>query len=206
MIRDRIAECDARNSRPVVGPEFIVIHKTSLRVGGTDNPSPISDEDLDGVGLVRTFAAQSASPPNGLGTSGLCPYHLLVRADGVVEQMLPLSVRGAHAREHNSKSWAVAYVGERPTTHQVRALVRTCTALVLASVLVGGKPARIVGHTSLPGASRDPGKVCPHESLDLRKLEGDVLARLAAIDQWRTDRDHVATLVRAEGLSLGGVA
>jgi hypothetical protein len=202
VIRNVIAECGARNNRLVSSPELIVVHKTSLSAAGSDNPHPVTDEALDGVSLVRTFASRPLPPPDGLGTCGLAPYHLLVRSDATVEQMLPLSLSGAHARAFNAKSWAIAYVGERPTVYQVRAVERCCALLVLASVVVAGMPARIVGHTSLPGASASASKVCPHEALALARLVDAVKGRLEDVHAWRGDRERDAVLVRAEGLTL----
>jgi hypothetical protein len=199
VIVDRVRECAAANARRVVLPvQRIVVHHTSLSKAGTDNPTSIPDEQLDGVALARRFAERPQPPPQGLGTMGLCPYHLLIRRDpeATCEQLLPLTVAAAHAFSWNRTTWAVAYVGEHgPTPAQYARLVRACRALVMLS---GG--AAIARHDELDGGSR-PGWLCPAPSISVRALSEAVLSRLP--EGWRSWDAHARqTQAMAEGLTI----
>jgi hypothetical protein len=143
----------------------IVVHHCSLsRYDPIANPRPIElDDDLDATGLIERFKNPS------LGTGGRTPYHLLVRTSGKLEQLLPLSVRGAHARKWNVGSVAVCVAGEsRPAEEwQKIALVNSLCVLM---VLYGLRADKVLGHCELDGASKDPGKKCPWPTVDMDQL------------------------------------
>jgi hypothetical protein len=191
-IRNRIAESciasDIAEGRRIApgAVRWVVVHRTSLSRRGPDNPNPIADQDLDGPGLTNRFRLSPAAPPNGLGTGGRPPYHLLVRTDAVVEQVLPLEVRGAHAVGINAESWAVAIAGDgRPcSAEQLR------TAAALCALLVPVSGAELVGHTDLAGASRDSSKRCPWPVVDVTQLRAMVRDWLPT--GWQTWRREFA--------------
>lgn len=157
LVEDVIAACGGTNStrRTIERIGLVVLHRTSLSRHTPHNPHPVSDLLLDGPQLAKRFRN------TGLGTGGQVPYHFLVLVDGTVQQLLPLTRVGSHAKGYNTSSIGVAVVGsdlERraPLHLQIDALVRLVAVL---RGLNGGL--RVVGHTALPGASTDPGKVCP---------------------------------------------
>jgi hypothetical protein len=157
LVQDVTAGCSGQNPGRLERERIrlLVIHRTSLSKPGDDNPDPVSDLLLDGPRLALRFRNTL------LGTGGAVPYHFLVLIDGEVQQLLPLSVRGAHSKGYNHESIAVAVVGanlehQKPLDMQLDSLVR------LVAILRGiNGGLRIVGHTDLPGASADPNKVCP---------------------------------------------
>ncbi len=172
---NRIAECPSAN-RHTLYPEdlrYLMIHRQSLARQTDANPIPIPDDELDGPMLTGKFSAVVFR------TGGLTPYPVLILADGTIEQLLPLSIRGAHARIYNRISLAVGVVGntdERPMTDkQYESLVWVCQRL---TPINGGL--RIVGHTDMPGATRDPSKRCPGRYLSIDSLERRVKSTLLA--------------------------
>lgn len=178
VVYDRVAECYKPGSRPAMARSavrLLVVHHTSLSQGGADNPHPVPDEHIDGPALAARFVANA-----GLGTGQCVPYHGLTLWSGRNEQMLPLSVRGAHALGVNGVSWAWAIVGEeRPASfEQLSALADVCAVL---SVLGGGL--ELMGHADVPGGSRDAQKTCPRPTVDMDQLRALVRDRMPS--GWR---------------------
>jgi hypothetical protein len=175
-----------------------VIHVTSLKLKGSDNPDPIPDERLTGPELTRIFATQWKFPPDGLGTGGRCPYHGIVLADGTAEQCLPLTVRGTHARSPwNDESWAWAVVceGHLPTDAQYQKLVEIVAATSIAN---GGLS--IFGHSDLPGAA-NPSKTCPYPWVDPAWVASDA-AKLVP-EGWESwQQDTVRGYIQAAGFAM----
>jgi hypothetical protein len=151
--------------------KLLVVHRISLAQRTPENPNPVSDTQLDGAACKRAFAHL------GMGTGGACPYHLLVRHNGELEQLLPLSVCGAHARGYNRSSWAIAVVGDPRrraiTDKQWDTLLATCMRL---APMNGGLD--IIGHDNLHGGSHDPNKICPGKYLSVEALEQEVARKL----------------------------
>ena len=198
MIRNRIPDCYDGRGRELLRPSLIVVHHCSLSHRAKGNPDPIADDLLTGVELAKRFADP------GLGTGGRVPYHFLILRSGSVDQLLPLDVRGSHAKGYNNASIAVCYVGESgPTKAQLVALEKVCAGLVMWTKLVAGAGARITGHTLLPGASVDPLKVCPHPTCDLGTLKCQVTLRLGYDwRQWPEQRIRLA--LDGEGFTVPG--
>lgn len=161
---------------------FTVIHRLSLANRARGNPRPVPDAELTGADVVERFRDPL------LGTGGMTPYHVLIRHDGTVEQLLRLSVRGQHMtdvraspRWYNWRTLAIAVVGNTdegpPTVEQYGALIRVVRDLMpLTRGAVGG-------HTDYPGASSDPHKRCPGKFLDPLGVR-DSAARMLP-DGWR---------------------
>jgi len=142
--------------------KYIVIHRVSLANYDKDqNPDPISDELLNAKEVALRFKNKA------LGTLGYTPYHILIKQNGTIEQMLPLSVRGAHSKGYNWCSWAVAVVGN---TDQNEIKDAQYHPLVLVCKYLSRPGLEIVGHTDLPGASADPNKKCPGRFLPLEPI------------------------------------
>jgi hypothetical protein len=158
--------------------QFLVIHRLSLAREAKGNPSPVPDDVLAGANVVDAFGDR------GLGTGGATPYHALIRRNGTLDQMLRLSTRGAHATDvraepewYNWRSVAVAIAGNTdespPTQGQTDTLIRVVSELL---PLCG----ELVGHTDLPGASRDPHKRCPGRLIYLEDVQRVAVSRLPA--------------------------
>jgi hypothetical protein len=200
LILNRTAECRAPNQRfdGLAHIKYLVIHRSSLARGGPDNPNPIPDDELDADNLARVYRENPEPPPDGLGTGGWVPYHILISPMGRVEQTMPLACRGAHAKGYNSESIAVAVIGDprkRPLpAPQMRALVRTCADLVPINrgLVIGG-------HTvSFQNASADPNKICPGEHLRIPELVAAVTEKLPP--NWRRHtNDELLTQLRLGG-------
>ncbi len=157
FVEDVTAACANANStrRDIRRIHTLVLHRTDLSRNTPHNPHPISDLMLTGPELAKRFRVR------GLGTGGLTPYHFLVLVDGAVQQLLPLSVVGSHARDYNYASIAVAVVGAKLET-QPPLHVQSDSLVRLVAVLRGiNGGLDVVGHTDLPGASEDPKKKCP---------------------------------------------
>lgn len=179
-VANRISECLRGMGLPMGRDhvDLLVVHRISLANVGID------DDDLDGPKLANAFATNEELKPT---TGGRVPYHLLIKPDGLIEQMLPLSIRGTHAKGYNWRSWGVACVGDfrqrPPAGPQTRALTK-----LLARLVVLTSDARIVGHTQLDGASADVNKICPGSYLLLPSIVKQVVEELPAA--FRSYRDE----------------
>lgn len=191
---DRTRECLAGTRQGEIhygNLTHLVLHKTGVSVRELPwLPDPLADKDCNAFELARRFRR-----PNKY-TGGLVPYHVLVDVDGRAEQMLPLSMQGAHAVKRNAVALGIAYLGENPTQSQI------VTMFALATVLVPiNAGLEVVGHTELPGASRDPRKVCPGSKLDLAWFRSAVAAKLAPGWQLRK-RPEIEDALRVAGFAL----
>lgn len=180
FVVDRTAECRAANPNNTaillrLAISHLVVHRTDLDTLDPEaNPDPVPNDQLDGPALALRFANPR------LGTAGRIPYHFLLRADEptwTLEQMLPLSARGAHAIGYNWRAIGVAAVGDfrryPPQPGAYDKLVRLCGLLIPIN---GGL--LTVGHTDLPGAAADTTKVCPGSYLPVKPLAAQALASL----------------------------
>ena len=168
MVIDSTKLCTANKPLSYDAIKYLIIHRTDLEDKATGNDNPIANNLLTGTELVSRFKNPL------LGTCGLIPYHFLIRYPyGQVEQLLPLSRRGAHAIGYNYQSIGVAVVGRLDlgpaSNDQYMTLVMICADLARIN-----KGLIIVGHTDLPGASADKNKHCPGKYLDISKLRYDV--------------------------------
>lgn len=174
MIVNRIPEClfdSERRPLDIDRIRYLVVHRIDLHRKGSDNPHPIPDAELDGPWLTAWHRTQP--------TIGRCAYHFLIKTDGTIEQLLPLSQRGAHAIGLNGRSIAVALVGDfreiTPRTEQLAALLTLGNALLPLC-------REMIGHTDTPGHSKDPGKVCPGNRIALPLVAMAIRGRLP--DGW----------------------
>lgn len=179
LVSNRVASChDANptNSKPLPRNQIthLVIHRTDLdKLDPIANPYPIPNSLLDGVSLSSRFKNPA------LGTGGCIPYHFLIRIDEAytIEQMLPLTLRGAHAIGYNYRAVGIALVGDftryPPPMGQYNKLVSLVSTLLPIN---GGL--LVAGHTDLPGAAADPGKVCPGPFLPVKQVTNEAAMRL----------------------------
>lgn len=182
------AMCVPMAPKPLRPPNIttVALHRLSLATSTMANPDPVPDDELDGTAIARAFADQQ------LRTGGDTPYHVLVRADGRVEQLLPLLVCGAHAVAHNWRSWGVAVAGNYDEVELPdrlwRVVVQTCATLALLTRSVNG-------HTELPGASSDPNKRCPGQYINMDWVRTAVTKKLPLVSM--DIRDRLALIVEA---------
>lgn len=150
-----------------------MVHRIDFEEKGTDNPDPVPNELLDGPALLKRI-----TPILKTGRA----YHALIRADenGTVEQLIPLSRRGAHAYQHNYEAIGVAVVGDFRKSpmppEQHASLMWVCAGLGLLNSEI-----EIVRHDGVPGASADPDKVCPGHFIDVEATNGFVRALRSAL-------------------------
>jgi GNAT superfamily N-acetyltransferase len=113
-------------------------------------------------------------------TGGAMPYHVLIDPSGETHHTVPLDRAAPHAANANATSVGVACIGDfraaPPPAAQYQALVACLADL---GRILGLDALSIVAHDALPGASRDPEKVCPGVHLPLDRLRDDV-ARMHA--------------------------
>lgn len=200
VITDKTEECTTGKEQPLAWERltYIVIHRVSLARKTKSNPDPIPDAMLDGPELAKVFRDR------GLGTGGKPPYHFLVCQGGTIDQLLPITKRGAHAIGYNAMSVAVAVVGDfrhkTPAPAQEQAIVELCAALVP----VKRNGLLIVGHTDVPGSSADENKVCPGAYLSTPDLVRKVRDRLQETQPgWRAfTREEAQRHLVAKGINV----
>lgn len=197
FVINRVAESYRPSKQVARGDlKWIVIHRCDLSTKTEANPEPIENAFLTASRMSEAFK----NP--GMGTGGLMPYHGLVLADGRIEQAVPLSRRGSHAKGVNwcSLSWAVIGHKEHATKLQFDAVVRVATFLVMYA---RGNVGMLRGHDEIPGGSADPNKVCPGPVIDMQHLREAVSMRLPPdLQDWPTSR--ILSAVQETGLILEG--
>lgn len=169
-IYDRIPECrNGNNTRRLIFDrvEYWIIHRISLA------DQHLLDENLDGPALARAFSDVA------MGTGKAIPYHFLILQDGIIEQLIPLSLRGAHAKGYNSKSWAVGVVGDF-TKHDPTPLQWDLLTWLSRTMYPINGGLSIVGHTDLAGSSGDSKKVCPGQYLSVTQLYKNISSHRTA--------------------------
>lgn len=117
---------------------------------------------------AEAIAEFFATHPDGLeATGGQMPYPLVITRSGVIQQALELGDWSPHAMRFSFSGLGIGWIGDfrkhPPTEAQLS------TGLWITTLLMGWG-LRIVGHTELKGAARDPDKQCPGDLLDLAWL------------------------------------
>ena len=178
-IRNKIDICDdgKPRSRKFDHVDKLIVHRIGDSLGET------------GVEIAAAFRDESTYAA-GSYTGGNMPYHFVIRKTGVIDQCLTLSDHAPHARRWNASGLAVAVVGDfrvhEPAPAQVEALRAFCGLRVLYGL-------QVVGHTELPGASKDKNKQCPGNKLNMNQLRSDAAAYAA---------QHARQMVEACGIDF----
>jgi len=141
-----------------------VVHRLSL---SNYQKMPVADLALTSEGIVMRFCDLE------LGTGGRPPYHVHVFGDGRVEQVLPLTIRGSHARGFNWRSIGVAVIGNTDE-REIGGVQLYSLIWVLRVLRPLNKGLTISGHTELPGATSDPNKRCPGKYLSMEWVRASV--------------------------------
>lgn len=164
-----IDACGGRHSkvRDIDEIKYIVIH----RFGWND----LRDYDANGIS-PNALGAYKFYQSNGeayIATGGRFPYTFMVGQGGLVWQTSDIGVVTPHAMRWNVPGLGIACFGDftllPPTNEQMGALTELLAALVryLGDV-------KVVGHTELPGSTRDPNKDCPGRNLNMDKLRSSI--------------------------------
>jgi N-acetyl-anhydromuramyl-L-alanine amidase AmpD len=179
---NRILECmsGARPPRPISRISTIMVHRISAELGE------------NAVELAKAFRDQSKYAA-GSYTGGQIAYTFIVRKDGVCEQAIPLSDVGWHALRWSREAIGIGVIGDfhlsdQPTEAQWETLIKLCSAL---AYFIGAYT--LVGHTEVPGSTKDLNKRCPGQGLSMEDLRAHVAARL---------KDGFITPEAARGLVL----
>lgn len=165
--------------RPLEDVVVHAIHRISFAkdpgVGYFDDVRPCPDDDLMAIELALRFFDRRKAPDGapewahrpGHSLGGRIPYHFLLRADGVVDQLCEVGDMTPHAGTWNQHSVATAIVGDprhRPLTPRQWETLGEWVPLWTAW---GAMPR---GHDELAGGSEDPSKVCPGPLAELAAL------------------------------------
>jgi len=178
---------------PLVQPlTHIFLHHCSLAVAGADNPRPIADADVTGLNLSQEFERNRE-----LGTGCIRPYHIVIRQDGTVDQCLRLTLRGSHGIIYNPTTLAVVTAGEKGLTPEQRSAIPE----VLADLLLYSEGVPVVGHTSMPAATKPGHPVCPHPTTDVAGLAAEAAA-LLTVAQCSLTPAQRADAMRARGWTV----
>lgn len=131
------------------------------------------DEGEDAISVAAWFAKNGIA--SGAGTTNM-PYMFVITRDGRIQQTAPLAFVTPHGRSWNPRSIGVACIGNfrknqkggaPPTSQQLDAAAWLCRRLWDYF----GKPLKVVGHSSSPGASKwgaahnCPGDLFPLDSV-----------------------------------------
>lgn len=169
--------------------ETVVVHRLSLARDVPQNPRVVDDSRLDGECIADGFIGHKQ-----MGTGGEVPYHVLVRQDATVEQLLPLIQRGAHAIGYNARSWAVAVAGNWDETAMP---THICEAMIDVVATLAVLPMNVHGHTELAGASKDPKKRCPGRFVNMDEIREAVRKRFPPWSYTWNIRDRLRHIVEA---------
>lgn len=132
------------------------------------------ERDLHEVAQIKKAVEFFADKANG--TGGRFPYHFVIARSGAIAQLVPLEYGAPGAAGYNTRAVQIAWEGdfrsEEPAPGQ------WISGVWLAAQLDKLGCTEIAGHTQLPKASRDPGKVCPGPLLSIEDLREDVASAL----------------------------
>lgn len=157
-VEDVIAECDdgKPHDRLLDVIDTVALHRIGASLGH-DAP---------------TICARFIKDPEVVKyTGGEVPYTFFVFSDGCIQQALPLSDVGRHARVWNTQATGIAFHGDF-REHPPTALQREA-GLWLCSVLARGLSlgaAAFRAHDELPGGSGNPNKRCPGDLFEIKEF------------------------------------
>lgn len=171
-VNDQISICSdgKKRARSPGDLDCIVLHRISFSGddgggGAWPGVTPIPDQSLTGAIMAGRFIdtrrrdkARHWSDRPGSYTGGEMPYTFLVRRDGQIDQCLPVSEIGPHARKWNRPGAGLAIAGdfrkEAPTEEQVLSVSNFCA-------IWAAWGCSIRSHDELDGGSEDKNKACP---------------------------------------------
>ena len=139
------------------------------RIGG-----PFLPEVVDAETAVAFFEANPEY------TGGQFPYNIIVRQDGIAEQVLELCEVGPHARRWNVPAIGVAFVGDF-TVHEPSLVQRDNGIFLVAAICAWIGDYFCRAHDDLPGGSSDPRKQCPGRHFDVGGFRKDVAREVAQL-------------------------
>lgn len=110
-------------------------------------------------------------------TGGEIPYAALIKYDGGIDQMIPLSHYAPHARRWSSTGIPIAVAGDfRERDEPTPAQYKSLTALSALCISWLQRPINecLMGHDELADSSGDASKECPGRRLDMDDLRAAV--------------------------------
>lgn len=105
------------------------------------------------------------------------PYTFVITDAGVIEQALPILVKSPHAAAWNKRAVGIAVIGDFRNAQPPDAQKQACVYLLRRIMYTIGRPLKVVGHTSVPGATTDPDKICPGKNLSVDWVNKAALAQ-----------------------------
>jgi N-acetyl-anhydromuramyl-L-alanine amidase AmpD len=110
-------------------------------------------------------------------------YTFVVTETGRIQQARPVTALTPHSKGYNRTTLGIAAIGDfrtrSPDRNQWDATAQLCAFLCIYLLHIDRK--NIKGHTERPGASDDPGKVCPGSLWDMDKFRAHVENRIKTV-------------------------
>ena len=129
-----------------------------------------------------------------------CPFHFLLRADGVLDYLVPVFAIAPHARDWSSTSIGVAVAGDLDLVDPTGAQWHTAAQMGGVFSVLGF---RLFGHSELRDAHRPGAKPCPGKRFcmeSLREQAAKVAADLTSDDAaWIVLEAKLMDLIPATG-------
>lgn len=200
-VRDLTKESDDKRhtERPLAHVDGVAIHRLATSLGST------ADE------ISRSFQRRGGRYSAGAYTGHEMPYTLVVTRLGDIQQALPLSEVGPHARRFSASMIGVAVLGDFRTEspgNEQWSRVRELSAWLCLWCRKNG--AAVYGHDELPGGSADPEKSCPGKLWDMHRMRlevsrerQDLVARLARKLSRTPSTDELSTIAEAALMAAG---
>ncbi len=164
----------SEKKRDVSGVKYLVVHRSHLAETGEITAEWFKTHDEGGTGRK-------------------IPYHIYIRKDGTIEQLVPFGRIAPGATSLNKTGIQIALCGDLrqypPTPKQAEALGK-----VLQDLTSWLGKVRIVGHTEIPGTSSDPTKECPGKHLNM-----DGVRKLAEENYVAWNKAEANALLREKG-------
>ena len=171
-IEDCARVCNHRaNTRTAHLLSRVALHRCTF--ANSEAPFYCADDSLDAIGLAARFAVTDRYAP-GFYTKGTIPFTLLIKRNGRIEQLLPITAVASHALRWNVPAIGIALVGNMKEKPPTKAM---WDAAVSLCAMWRGYGLRMYGHDELPFASSDTTKRCPGAFFVMSNFRREVRAR-----------------------------
>ncbi len=155
-VRNEIARCDDGKHRDRgMKPKGIALHRFGLEIA------------RDAFGIATFYRSHPQW------TGGHMPYTFVFRPDGIVEQALPISEVGPHARRWSSPYIGCVFLGDF-RKHAPSRAQWYCGVDLITELCGWMGHVTIARHDKLPGGSSSLNKECPGPLFDVETFTKDV--------------------------------